>query len=210
MRGNKRQTKIFFPAWALLALVLLLTTACNGESPKQYAWHETYDEVRSGVRLVLSHPGWGDLIIGRAENTTDETLKNVRAVVRTSSGFTLVTTPPTNLEPGEIMSVHFDHPVMDQFGTWTAYPEVGVDPAAAEAQEEITWDPDSATKSQRPPIQDFVELLDIRLDRYHFPEKDVLEACQYLADPEASNSSGETASKSVERLRGNGPVRAIP
>lgn len=54
----------------LLALALLLTAACNG-GDRQYNWHETHDEVRNGVRLVLSYPGWADAFIGRAENTTD-------------------------------------------------------------------------------------------------------------------------------------------
>lgn len=133
-------------------------------------------------------------------------LTNVRVVVHTSIGATLITTPLRDLAPGEIMRVHLDLDVtiadiLDPFGTWTAYPEVGVDPAAAEAQEEITWEPETATKAQRPPIQDFVELLDIRLDWSNFAGEEVLEACRCIADPEGSENTSETAQKAVERVR---------
>ncbi len=169
--------------------------------PRQYKWHETLDEVWNGVRLVLSYPGWADGFIGRVENTTDKTLTNVRVVITTSDGYTLVTDDLTDLASGEIKAVQHNLGIWDPFGTWTAYPEVDVDPAVAEAQEEITWDPESATKARRPPIQAFVELLDIRLDWSNFAGADVLEACRYAAGTEGSDNRGETAPKSIESVR---------
>ena len=185
----------------MLAASLALALACNGESPRQYKWHETYDELRNRVRLVLSYPGRTEALIGRMENTTDKTLTNVRVVVSTSDGFTLVTDDLMDLAPGEIKAVQFSLGIWDPFGTWTAYPEVGVDPAIAEAQEEITWDPESAIKAQRPPIQDFVELLDIRLDWYGYTGEDVLEACRYFAGLEGSDTVSETTLRIVKNVR---------
>lgn len=118
-------------------------TGDDEEPVRQYKSHETYDEVRNGVRLVLAYSETGiRSFFGRAENTTDYTLANVRVVVRTSGGTTLITTPLRDLTPGEIMRVELgsDPFVLDPFGTWTAYPEVDVDPVVAEAQDWGSWE----------------------------------------------------------------------
>ena len=233
----------------LLALVLLLTAACNGgdigregtpevtgpteqsgepagaqesnegpedsagpgsdsggdqEPPRQYKRHETYDEVRDGVRLVLSYLDWAYAFTGRVENTTDETLTNVRVVIHTSYGATLGTEDLMDLAPGEIMPISSGYPDVDSFGTWTAYPEVDAD-----APVEFIW-PAAATKILRPPIQDFVELLDIRLDRSNFTGEEVLEACRYIADPEGSENPSETAQKAVEGVRRMAEIALYP
>ena len=48
------------------------------ESGVELALNETYDRVRNGARLILAHDAQTNAFKGTVENTTDETLKQVR------------------------------------------------------------------------------------------------------------------------------------
>ena len=61
---------------------------------------------------------------GTVENTTDETLKQVRVEVHLSNGKELGPTPAADLAPGESREVELIATSTD-FDGWTAHPEVG-------------------------------------------------------------------------------------
>lgn len=60
------------------------------ESAIQYTKTQTYDETRDGARLVLKFDAKTQEFTGTVENTTDETLKQVRVEVHISNGTELV------------------------------------------------------------------------------------------------------------------------
>ena len=94
------------------------------ESGTQYSKTETYDETRNGARLVMDYDSDANAFVGTVENTTDETLKQVRVEVHLSNGTELGPTEPSDLDPGKSMDVSlfvFD----EEFDTWGAHPEVG-------------------------------------------------------------------------------------
>ena len=94
------------------------------ESGTQYALDETYDEVRAGARLILAYDAESNSFKGTVENTTEETLEQVRVEVHLSNGTELGSTTPTDLAPGEVIDVEL--PATDEaFETWSAHPEVG-------------------------------------------------------------------------------------
>jgi len=118
----------------IISTVLILLTACTSsegitsdgeeESGPMLSLDQTYNQIRSGARLVLSYDKQSNSFNGFVENTTDEILKLVRVEVHLSDGSALGTTKPTNLKPGEIKSIHL--PVGDiSFDAWTAHPEAG-------------------------------------------------------------------------------------
>ena len=85
---------------------------------------ETYDKVRNGARLVLSYDMKSNTFKGFVENTTDNTLKQVRVEVHLSNGVELGPTVPTDLSPGERMDINI-RATEEDFDGWTAHPEVG-------------------------------------------------------------------------------------
>ena len=68
------------------------------ESAAQFASDETFDEVRAGVRLVLSYDLAANHFRGSVENTTGATLSQVRMEVPLSNGVELGPTAPVDLE----------------------------------------------------------------------------------------------------------------
>ena len=56
------------------------------ESGTELALNETYDAVRNGARLILTYDAQSNSFKGTVENTTDETLKQVRVEVHLSNG----------------------------------------------------------------------------------------------------------------------------
>ncbi len=94
------------------------------ESGTQYALSETFDEVRAGVRLILSYESTSNSFIGTVENTTQATLSQVRVEVHLSNGIELGPTTPVDLAPGQVVDVTL--PATSQpFTSWSAHPEVG-------------------------------------------------------------------------------------
>ncbi len=94
------------------------------ESGIELALDETYDKVRMNARLILSYDEQSKTFKGTVENTTDETLKQVRVEVHLSNGKELGPTTPVDLAPGEKIDVQLTTESKD-FDKWTAHPEVG-------------------------------------------------------------------------------------
>ena len=96
----------------------------NEESGTELTLNETYDKVRNGARLILAYDAQTNAFKGTVENTTDETLKQVRVEVHLSNGKELGPTPAADLAPGEKREVQLIATSTD-FDGWTAHPEVG-------------------------------------------------------------------------------------
>lgn len=94
------------------------------ESGAELALDETYDQVRSGARLILVYDAESNSFVGTVANTTETVLKQVRVEVHLSDGTELGPTTPTDLEPGESIDVTLVAS-SDGFDGWTAHPEVG-------------------------------------------------------------------------------------
>ncbi len=94
------------------------------ESGTELALDETYDKVRNGARLVLNYDAESNSFKGTVENTTDETLKQVRVEVHLSNGKELGPTPSADLAPGAKKDVQLTATSTD-FDGWSAHPEVG-------------------------------------------------------------------------------------
>ena len=112
--------------------IALIVSACANsegstgeeESGVELALDETYDQVRNGVRLVLSHNPQNNSFNGFVENTTEETLKFVRVEVHLSNGVELGPTTPLDLVPRERKDIKLFAKNFE-FDSWTAHPEVG-------------------------------------------------------------------------------------
>lgn len=94
------------------------------ESGVELALNETYDRVRNGARLTLTYNAQNNAFNGTVENTTDETLKQVRVEVHLSNGKELGPTTPGDLAPGEKREILLAA-TSTNFDGWTAHPEVG-------------------------------------------------------------------------------------
>ena len=94
------------------------------ESGAELALNETYDRIRNGARLILTYDAQSNAFKGTVENTTSETLKQVRVEVHLSNGKELGPTPAADLAPGEKRDVQLIATSTD-FDGWTAHPEVG-------------------------------------------------------------------------------------
>ena len=85
---------------------------------------DTFDAVRGGARLVLNYDAASNSFNGTVENTTGNTLGQVRIEVHLSSGTELGPTTPVDLAPGEVMSVNLPS-TPETFTGWIAHAEVG-------------------------------------------------------------------------------------
>ncbi len=94
------------------------------ESGQQFTINETYDNVRNGARLILNYDPNTSAFVGTVENTTNQTLSQVRVEVHLSNGTELGPTIPRDLAPGEKMDIILDA-TGENFSTWGAHPEVG-------------------------------------------------------------------------------------
>ena len=94
------------------------------ESNAELTLDENYDQVRNGVRLIMTYDAQDNSFKGTVENTTDETLKQVRVEVHLSNGTELGPTVPVDLGPGAKIRVELAA-TSEGFDRWTAHPEVG-------------------------------------------------------------------------------------
>ncbi|MBA7519521.1 hypothetical protein ES705_11600 [subsurface metagenome] len=94
------------------------------ESGAQLSLDEVYDEVRKGVRLVLTYDAESNSFNGTVENTTDKILERIRVEVHLSSGIELGPTTPIDLKPGEKKAVRLAATKKD-FDKWLTHSEVG-------------------------------------------------------------------------------------
>ena len=116
-----------------LALALILNLcACgqteerNGdeESGTTFTLNETYDVVRNGARLVLVYDQQSNSFNGTVENTTGNTLEQVRVEVHLSNGIELGPTIPIDLVPGEKIDITLSA-TSQAFDEWIPHAEVG-------------------------------------------------------------------------------------
>ncbi len=84
----------------------------------------THDEVRKGVRLILSFDNEFSSFIGTVENVTEKTISRVRIEVHLSNGNELGPTEPTDLAPGKKVDVELSAEGQS-FNWWKAHAETG-------------------------------------------------------------------------------------
>lgn len=94
------------------------------ESGQQYALNETYDEVRKGVRLILTYDEASSSFVGTVENVTDSTIKSVRVETHLSNGTELGPTESIDLESGKKADVKL-LAEGQSFEWWKAHAESG-------------------------------------------------------------------------------------
>ncbi len=94
------------------------------ESGNALTLSKTYDVVRKGVRLIMNYDKKSNSFKGIVENTTGNTLTQVRVEVHLSNGTELGPTTSVDLAPGEKVEVTL--PATSQaFDGWTPHAEVG-------------------------------------------------------------------------------------
>ena len=96
----------------------------EGSGANALGLDETHDEVRSGARLILKYDAPGNSFNGTVENTTNGVLERVRVEVHLSNGTELGPTTPTDMAPGEVLSINLPA-TSASFAGWTAHAEVG-------------------------------------------------------------------------------------
>lgn len=84
----------------------------------------THDEVRKGIRLILSFDNESSSFIGTVENVTEKTISRVRVEVHLSNGKELGPTEPIDLAPGKKVDVKLSAEGQS-FNWWKAHAEAG-------------------------------------------------------------------------------------
>ena len=85
---------------------------------------ETFDQVRSGARLILGYDAPSNSFRGTVENTTGSVLTRVRIEVHLSNGTELGPTTPVDMAPGEVLAVDLAA-TPEPFTGWIPHAEVG-------------------------------------------------------------------------------------
>ena len=94
------------------------------EGGPQIGLDGTHDEVRKGVRLILSFDSESASFVGTVENVSEKTVPKVRVEVHLSNGTELGPTEPVDLAPGKKIEVKLS--AVDQtFTWWKAHAEAG-------------------------------------------------------------------------------------
>ena len=93
---------------------------------------ETFDAVRSGARLILQYDAPSNSFKGTVENTTNGVLDRVRIEVHLSNGAELGPTTPTDMAPGEVITINLPA-TQASFSGWTAHAEVGTGEEGSES-----------------------------------------------------------------------------
>ena len=96
----------------------------EGSGANQLAPDQTFDEIRSGARLILGYDASSNSFKGTVENTTRSILNRVRIEVHLSNGTELGPTNPVNLGPGWVARVNMPS-TQAPFTGWVAHAEVG-------------------------------------------------------------------------------------
>ena len=104
----------------------------EGGGANALALHETFDAVRSGARLILKYDAPGNSFKGIVENTTNGVLDRVRVEVHLANGTELGPTTPTDMAPGEVVSINLPAPSAS-FTGWTTHVEVGTGDEGSES-----------------------------------------------------------------------------
>ncbi len=85
---------------------------------------EIFDATRGGARLVMGYDAASNSFNGIVENTTNNTLSNVRIEVHLSNGTELGPTTPVDMAPGEMYEINLPA-TQEAFTGWIAHAEVG-------------------------------------------------------------------------------------
>ena len=93
-------------------------------SANMLAPDETFDMVRGGARLIMSYDAPSNSFKGTVENTTNNTLRQVRIEVHLSNGVELGPTTPIDMASGEVRAVDMAATAAP-FTGWTPHAEVG-------------------------------------------------------------------------------------
>ena len=101
-----------------------MTDTESEESAAQLTLAQTYDQVRAGARLIIAYDAPSNSFIGTVENTTSNTLPQVRVEIHLSNGTELGPTTPGDLAPAEKRTITLAA-TSQPFTTWSAHPEVG-------------------------------------------------------------------------------------
>ncbi len=94
------------------------------ETGARIAKDGTHDEVRKGVRLILTFDNEFSSFIGTVENVTEKTVSRVRIEVHLSNGNELGPTAPIDLAPGKKVDVGLSAEGQS-FDWWNAHAEAG-------------------------------------------------------------------------------------
>ncbi len=94
------------------------------EAGPRIAKDGTHDEVRKGVRLILSFDKDSSSFIGTVENVTEKAISRVRVEVHLSNGKELGPTEPIDLAPGKKADVKLSAEGQS-FNWWKAHAEAG-------------------------------------------------------------------------------------
>ena len=96
----------------------------EGGGANALAPDEIFDAVRSGARLILKYDAPSNSFKGTVENTTNGVLGRMRVEVHLSNGAELGPTTPTDMAPGEVVTINLPA-TPASFTGWTAHAEVG-------------------------------------------------------------------------------------
>ena len=96
----------------------------EGGGANALAPDEPFDAVRSGARLNLKYDAPSNSFMGTVENTTNGVLGRMRVEVHLSNGAELGPTTPTDMAPGEVVTINLPA-TPASFTGWTAHAEVG-------------------------------------------------------------------------------------
>ena len=96
------------------------------ESGKMYSKTQTYEMVKSGVKLTLKYDKVAASFLGIMENVSKKTAEMARVEVHLSNGVELGPTKPGNLKPGAKVKVKLDAKGQ-KFESWNCHAEVGRD-----------------------------------------------------------------------------------
>ena len=107
----------------------------EGSGANALAPDETFDEVRSGARLILSYDAASNSFKGTVENVTNGVLDRVRIEVHLSNGAELGPTTPMNMAPGQVVMIN-QSATTASFTGWTPHAEVGAGGEGSESGEE--------------------------------------------------------------------------
>ncbi len=94
------------------------------ESAVRLGLTETFDTMRAGTRLILRYDAGTMTFTGTVENTTGQTLTNVRVEIHLSNGVELGPMVVGDLAAGETRPVTLDA-TGQSFTTWSPHAEVG-------------------------------------------------------------------------------------
>ena len=96
----------------------------EGSGSGMLAPNETFDMTRAGARLIMNYDPAANAFTGTVENTTNNTLTNVRIEVHLSNGAELGPTTPVDMAPGEVIDINLLS-TPEAFTGWTPHAEVG-------------------------------------------------------------------------------------